>query len=455
MDDVRKINIRVDTIVVILLALMSLELNLPYALDQLNFHKAMPLMGFLSKWICPGGPDQPLVILGNLFEPYLLMVRTLTLAILVVWLLIDLTHRFFRFRPFLIAFLITTHIVIPQLMLIRARVAVSNHALAHDGGTIQIEESMKMILSGKNPYKETFHGTPLENWRGFTNNVIYHLPYMPGSFLYSIPVYVASKTLFHVYDQRIFYLLLFFACFGLIALLCPPGSSRIVAWTVFGLNPFFTRYFMLGANDITIFFWLLLAMTFFKKNYNTLAFLALGAGCAVKQFTWFFVPFLLIYVCSLEFSKPKLWFKNLLKKWKIWLPGALLFCLTVAPFILWDPASFYNDTFLYGSGGLVTSYPMQGFHGYGFASILLFLQLVPNGNADFPFILIQMVIIPLFAILWKKYDNQMDLSAVSVCSATILLIFMFFSRYLHGNFIGFIMFWPILAWSMQQKETTE
>ncbi|MCD4652920.1 hypothetical protein K8T06_03190 [bacterium] len=450
-----KINIRIDTIMLLLLALLSLELNLPYALDQLNFHHSMPLMGFFSNWICPGGVDQPLVILGNKFGPYLLMVRTITLAVITIWLLLDLTRRHNKLRSFLVIVLILTHVLIPQIMLIRARTATENHALAHDGGTIQMEESMKMILSGKNPYTETFHGTPLENWRGFTNNVVYHLPYMPGAFLYSLPAYMVIESVFDNYDQRMFHLMLFLACFGLIACLCPPGTPRLTAWILFGLNPFFVRYFLLGANDITIFFWILLSMALLKKKRLTPAFIALAAGCAVKQFAWFFVPFMAISAFSLKIKEPKSWIPTLLREWKIWLPGTLFFCLTVFPFIFWDPVSFFNDTFRYGSGGLPTSYPMQGFHGYGFASILLFLRIVPDGNAHFPFVFLQLItVLPLFAWLWRKFGSQMDLSAASVCSSFMLLVFMFFSRYLHGNFIGFIMFWPILTWAMHYKETS-
>ncbi|MBN1296910.1 hypothetical protein JXA80_09010, partial [bacterium] len=123
--------IGLDTLVFILTAIVSLEMNLPYALDQLAFHKAMHWMGSAATWLCPFGDRNPLILMGDSFVPYKLMIRTMTLAILVIWILIDLRGRGHSVKSFLIAGLIIGHVLIPQAMLIRARLAADNHALAH------------------------------------------------------------------------------------------------------------------------------------------------------------------------------------------------------------------------------------------------------------------------------------------------------------------------------------
>jgi hypothetical protein len=453
MDTKTGFQIRFDTMIMLILATVSLEINVPFVLDQLNFHQTMPQMGFWQRILCPGGSENPLVILNNYFGPLRLMIRTITLLIVMIWFVLDIAEKGSRLKDMLVIMLIILHVFIPTTLMIQSRLSVDNHALAHDGGTIQIEESMKMVLAGKNPYSETFHGTPLENWRGFTNHIIYHVPYMPGSFIYSIPVFYVIHSLSGYYDQRIFHLGLFVLSLILISRLINNGSKRRIAWLVFALNPFFTRYFALGTNDIVIMFLLLLAMTCIHKQHHTTGLLALAAACSVKQFAWFFVPFLAVIALQLNPWKPQQWTANLKIHGKRWLPGLVLFLLTVLPFVFINPAAFYNDTVRYGAGGLPTSYPMQGFHGYGFATILLFLQWVPDGSAQFPFVILQtMFTLPLFVWLWYKYGQHKTLQTGVLFSAVTLLPFMYFSRYLHGNFVGFIIFWPILAWCMNPEK---
>lgn len=449
----RHSHIGFDTIILFILALISLETNIPYVFDQLDFHQSMPDMGFWQHVLCPGGTDNPLVILKNSFTPFKLILRTLTLMIIIVWFVIDMMRKNVRWKMALASLLIFLHVIVPSIMLIQARLATGNHALAHDGGTIQIEESMKMVRAGKNPYSETFHGTPLEKWRGFSNNIIYHVPYMPGAFLYSIPFYVLLDTVRDTYDQRILHILLFIASFGLMAFVAATGEKCLTAWLVFALNPFFTRYFALGTNDIVILFCLLLAVTLMKKEKPVPGLMALAAACAVKQLAWFFVPFLVFYGLTVQSDTSVNPFKILLKCAGKWIPAAALFLATIIPFLVWDMNSFISDTFRYGSGGLPTSYPMQGFHGYGFATLLLFFRICPDGSAYFPFILFQTVaVVPVFVWLWRKFTINPTLPSAITSSACCLLIFMFFSRYLHANFIGFIVFWPVLSWCMHDTK---
>ncbi|MBN1878853.1 DUF2029 domain-containing protein [bacterium] len=442
-----------DTIVMILLTLASLELNIPYVLDQLDFHKAMSLMGPLRNLLSPAGLDNPLVIMGNLFMPLKLMIRTLSLAAIIAWCVADISRAraTAAIHRSLVLFLILLHVLLPMTLLIIARVGSDNHALAHDGGTIQMEEAMKMVLKGQNPYSETFEGTPLENWRGFSNHIVFHVPYMPGAFLYSIPPYLLIKHLTGIYDQRILHIGLFMISLFLIDRLSISGRRRNIALLAFALNPFFARYFMLGTNDIVVIICLLASLALIDHRWYRSGLAALAAACCIKQFAWFFVPFLLAVSIDLDPGRPREWIRTLHKNAGRWIPGALLAALTILPFLLVNPQTFWDDTVRYSSGGLPTSYPMQGFHGYGFATVLLFTRWVPDGSARFPFGLLQaVVVIPLFLWLWHRFTDTRNLPAAITYAAITLLPFMFFSRYLHGNFIGFIVLWPILGWCMDR-----
>ncbi|MGB3976362.1 MAG: glycosyltransferase 87 family protein [bacterium] len=449
MESKQHIRIGFDTIIMSILALISLETNVPFVLDQLDFHRAMPEMGFWKHLLCPGGAENPLALMGSQFVPFKLLLRTITLGIVIFWFIVDIKGKHINLKIASALSLIILHILIPDIMMIQARSATANHALAHDGGTIQMEEAMKMVLKGKNPYSETFHGTPLENWRGFSNNVVFHVPYMPGAFMYSLPAYVLLSTFWDHYDQRVIHLLMFVFSLYFIAAVSASWEKCLTTWMIFALNPFSAKYLALGTNDIVILFWLLLAVVLIQKQKVRSGLAALAAACAVKQFAWFFVPFLAAYGLQLQKVGLRGFLNSIIKKYRLWAPAAALAVITIVPFLLWDIRSFIDDTFRYGSGGLPTSYPMQGFHGYGFATLLLFSRLFTDGRANFPFIVIQAItVVPLFIWLWRKFIADPDMPEALTFSALCLLVFMFFSRYLHGNFVGFIIFWPALSWGM-------
>lgn len=457
MNTERRHLVGIDTIIMILLSLVSLEINIPYVLDQLDFHKAMQCMGPLKSLICPHGMDNPLVIMQNQFVPLKLMIRSITLAIIILWCMTDISRSrwSWRIRWMLTLTLIAIHVILPTGMLIAARLGSDNHALAHDGGTIQIEEAMKMVLQGRNPYTETFHGTPLENWRGFSNNIIYHVPYMPGAFLFFIPSYLAIQHTAGFYDQRIMHLILFLTCLFLLVKITSAGPRRIIACLAFSLNPFFLRYFALGTNDIVIMTGLLTTVFLIDRRCHTGALTVLAVTCSIKQFAWFFVPFLMAESLGLEPRNPAQWPGIIRRNAVKWAPGIILFLAILLPFVLWDTRSFLDDTLRYGSGGLPTSYPMQGFHGYGFATVPLFFGWVRDGSAAFPFFLLQFVIAGPFSLwLWIRFSESRDLATAVTFASMTLLPFLFLSRYLHGNFIGFIVFWPILGWCMRSSEDT-
>jgi Glycosyltransferase family 87 len=444
----------VDAILILLLLTVSLELNVPYALDQLDFHHCMDLFPALRAVLVPGGPDHPLVILGNQFVPLKLMIRTLSVAFAFLYILVGLSRRYRMMRTLLLCGIIGLNVLLPQMLMISARITSGNHALAHDGGVIQMEEAVKLLLRGENPYREDFLGTPLENWRGFKNNVVYHIPYMPGAFLYSVPVYVLWDTVFHWYDQRILYLCLFILSMVLILKSIESFPRRMVALAVFALNPLFARLYILGTNDIVLIALILASAFSLQRNRHTSAFIWLALAASVKQFAWFFIPFFLLYaLCVRTFEGQA--FREM---WKcknryLW-PGLACFLLTVLPFIFWDPVHFFKDTLLYGSGGLPTSYPIQGFHGFGVGTILLFFRWIPDGSVQFPFIWLQLAFtLPLLGIFLIRQIRDNRLSTAILFASLLLGVFMFFSRYLHGNFLGFILFWPIFAWAISGNST--
>jgi len=434
-----------DIIVLLILVPISLDVNVPYVLDQLDFHHCEKFYSSILQILIPGGLPHPLIIMNKVFTPLKLMIRSISIfAILFYLLLCFSSKQRHRLKLAICAVIIFFHVVIPQIMMIHCRISSQNHDIAHDGGTLQIEESIKKLLIGKNPYHEDFRDTPLENWRGFSNNVIYHLPYMPGSFVYSVPIFITIKNIFGVYDQRLFYLfLLIIASIG-IALTFKDHSLKRAMILVLCLNPFFTRLYILGSNDIFPISMMSVAILCIQKKHRSIGFIFFALACAVKQFAWFFIPFSLLSIYKIDPLKWTSWWHQIRLSLKEWLPGVIIFGSTVIPFLIWDISSFFEDTFLYGSGGLDTSYPMQGFHGYGFATLLLFFRIVQNGDVNFPFIFIQLPVVIIFLLfIFSRLDKSPSMGTAVFLSSCMMGIFMFFSRYFHGNFLGFMLFWIV------------
>ncbi len=438
-----------DTILLAILVMISLDLTLPYALDQLEHAHFLESVPQLRPFLIPGGTPHPLVILGQELAPFRLLIRTVSILICLCCFMLDFVRSRTEFlKNTLLGILIVLHLLLPTFFFMTHRIMTGTHSLAHDGGVIQIEESMKMVLEGRNPYSEDFSGTPLDGWRGFRNNVVYHVPYMPGAFLTSLPVFACFRMLNLPYDQRLIHLI---ALFGMILAIFGLFRRRDLARAVVIvtiLNPFFSRFFILGSNDVLLMALLMATLLCMTRGRTSVAFVFLAVACAIKQFAWFFVPFLMLHLTP----APPFRFRHLFRfHRRALMTGLITFTLLVFPFIAMDPRAFWQDTFQYAGGGLPTSYPMQGFHGYGFATVLLFFRIVPDGSASFPFGVFQIGASVLFLILFFRSVRNVPLTLASATTGASLLLFtfLFFSRYLHANFLGVIAVWPFLAWCLE------
>lgn len=441
--------ITLESVMMIVLVIAALEVNLTYFYENLDSVNALQYFPTLTKWILPYGEQNPLIILGKKFMPIKLLSRSLSIMILLLYVFLDNLKQVKLVRNlkwFLLFTTLTMLVIFPTILTILTRHYGLHHELAHDGGTIQIEEAVKLLLQGRNPYAETYAGTPLEFWRGFKNNAVYHYPYPPFSFLFSIPFYLVSAGLLGWFDQRFVYLLFYVANLVLVSLLFSASRLRRIAVMWVGLNPLLLHLFALGSSDVATTGLLLAALVLHQRRYYRAGVVTLALACSYKQFAVFLVPF-----TALE-----LWREHGLDRRaqvKLWALFMAVVALLNLPFLLWSPRDFYEDTILYSSGGLPTSYQIQGFHGYGFGSFLLFFRVVPNGNGYYPFWLWQaVVVLPLMSWgLFRQYGAANLASKLFGFSIT-LLAFMFFSRYLNGNFLGFILTWPIVAWISVEQE---
>ncbi|MFH1900156.1 MAG: hypothetical protein ABIJ83_02715 [Patescibacteria group bacterium] len=313
----------------------------------------------------------------------------------------------------------------------------------HDGA-LQMEEAAKYLLHGENPYTRDYFGTPLEElWggkvnivleEGLENPALYHFIMLPWHLFFSIPFYLISMLAFGWYDQRVIYILLF-ALSLLIAYKIPKKKSdKLLYLIIFAFNPIFVSHFSGGTNDIFVFFWVIWSIYLLKINKISWSALVLGLAVASKHSAWFIVPFYFLYLFLKQkeiffLDKCKLVLKQ--TKW-FWIAVVLLFGF----FIIWDFGAFFEDIYKYPAGALATSYPINGM---GFSVFLVAAGFIKSCRDYFPFIIIQLMAgIPLFYFLVKAQIKNNNLSQVMFNYGLFLFVFLFFSRFFHGNYIAYL-----------------
>ncbi len=421
--------------------------NLDYYFDQLESVHSMKYFPSVRNWLLKGG-KHPLIILQRETIPFKLLIRSFSFLLLLIYALLEFAKDWFKRKKVIFAiqiglllFLSFILIILPTIGAIIVREKGNLNVLAHDGGTIQIEEAVKVFLRGKNPYSFVYKGTPLENWRGFFNPAIYHYPYFPLSFIISIPFYLLFKIFFGFYDQRMLYILAYFLNLLLALKLSGKKEIKLLLFSILAFNPFMNRYFFLGTNDIVTTTLLLLSFYYFKRNKPLFANLFSVLSVLYKQFIILFIPFFLSFTLK---NYPLNKNKNLWKKILLVYLFALLF---IGIFFIISPGDFIEDVYLYNSGNLKTSYPIQGFHGWGIGNFLLFFKIIPSGNVYFPFWIFQIIFaLPLLIyLLFKSYKGNYTYPYIYIYGSIFSLFFLFFARYLNLNFIAMIIYFLLIG----------
>lgn len=363
----------------------------------------------------------------------------------ILYLIIDLLKNqnilreniVFKMKLFLILFTVFIVVIIPTV----CKIYIFPKFYAHDGGVLQVEEAVKFLLNGKNPYSQNYKDTILKfySW-GRYNPALWFYVYLPGSFLISCPFYVIFNSLFGWYDQRVLYLLVFFLGFFILYRFTPKFTSRLNIFILWGLNPFLVKWLQKGSIDVLVLFFVIGSLYFLKIKRFLWAGVFLGIALGIRQNVWFILPFYLVFL-GFQYKERKFSgdiFINLLKRtWSMWLVVIVLFL----PFLVWDFKGFISSVILYPSGKTNPTYPIGGTPGIGFGNVVLFLQKVKSIYSYFPFWIFQimsiLLVVPLLINIQLR-KNTLDILILNF--AVISLVIFFFSRYFHINHLGSIIF---------------
>jgi len=307
---------------------------------------------------------------------------------------------------------------------------------------LQQESALRYLLEGKNPYKETYFGTPLEEWhydelgKPAVNPALYHFVMPPWYLLFSFLFYGISIPLLGFFDGR---MPLVFCLFGTLFIISRWFKERKIAnitLLLVALSPAVIDYFIEGRSDIFALFWFVWALYLLEKKKFLLSAGIFALAVLSKQTIWFAAPFYGVYVWITGKKSTSTVFKSLLVVLAV-------VALIAGPFILWNARAFTDSVVFYLSGNTPQSYPVSG---YGLGMLLYELGVIRDIHAYYPFTLWQLGLgLPAMGIgLWWLAKKPV-MSRLILGYGVTLLVIWYVSRYLNNSHLGYVSTILILA----------
>lgn len=357
---------------------------------------------------------------------------------------------------------------------------------SHDGGVIQTEVTIDYLLQGRNPYVEDYVKTPMADW-GINEfrTALYHYPYLPWTFLFSAPFRLLADRLLGWYDQRFVYLLLFALTLLLLPALARRREAKLLLVMTIGLNPIMGSDLIYGQNDGFVLAWIVLSLWCWAQGRRSTEHLAdldttdtrealrsrsieeppahgsrgmetravrgpgtgrgwmlasaaaFGLACASKPTAWFLAPFYVLLLAGGDSSdlwrRPKSW---LGRAWHYGWPALAVAALIIGPYLMWNPGAMFDDIWRWSNGTSATAYQIWG---WGASNLVLAFGWVKSRFDYWPFALPQLIVgLPLLAaLLWRQLKGNSPAQAMWGYGL-FLLAFLFVSRFLNENYLGYI-----------------
>ncbi|MCD6290103.1 MAG: hypothetical protein J7M34_06325 [Anaerolineae bacterium] len=388
-----------------------------------------------------------------LTDPLSLVLISIAFTGLVAYLLVDLMadrlrqRTAYRIKLALIWIIILVIVFAPTGKLILLRRQSGPASYTHDGGVIQTEAVIKFFLQGKNPYVENYLNTPMAEWGLDFRTALYHFPYLPWTFVFSTPFYLVSQAIIGWYDQRFVYLLLFALTLALVPKLASRARDRLILVMLLGLNPIMASDAIFGQNDSFILAWIVLSLWLWQRGRTEPAqnrrwwwiasAASYGLACASKPTAWFLAPFYALLLIDQERitwgDLPRLAGRILRRA----APGLILFLLLVLPYLLWNPAAMIDDVWRWSSGTAKTPYQIRG---WGLANFVLALGLVESRLSYWPFWIPELIIaLPILILTLARQMRRNELASACWGYGALLLGFLYASRFLNENYLGYIL----------------
>ncbi|HUG56425.1 MAG TPA: glycosyltransferase 87 family protein [Candidatus Limnocylindrales bacterium] len=338
-----------------------------------------------------------------------------------------------RDRVLHVAALVVLFALVPAAASIVLREASRPYAFVHDGA-IMVEEAARKLLAGKNPYVADYLDTPLFFWPMVNNPALYHFTYFPFLFLVTIPFVAAFDAAGLFWDQRYLYLPAYVATIAIAPTLVRGADRRIALAALVALNPQLLPFVAEGRNDYFVLAFFFAGLALLARDRTTLAALLFAVAAASKLHAGVFLPFLAVYVMAR--ARPATLGAAAHLLWRTFWPAGTFLLAAFLPFLINDLGAFWDDVVRYNAGGAAWSYPISGL---GFSALLLRLGVIEFPQQEFPFAVFQLAVaVPLAGWWLVRLWRDPSLATLLAGYALTLLAFLFFGRYFHGNYLGYI-----------------
>ena len=309
-------------------------------------------------------------------------------------------------------------------------------------GTFQTQIVASRLLQGHDPYGTDFTHTELVRWYAYPDGTAtpHHYIYYPLVILAAVPAVALEQAFGLAADVRPFQLILAGVAFLLIVRLPLGWKARWLLATLLLLNPFFG--WIEGRNDILWIAPILAAVGVGLQGRWRAAAWLVGTAAAVKVFA---IPFVLFLGTVLVVR----WQHGLLHRRGLWtsLLGLVVPLLaTTVPFVLWNPAAFWDDT---AGWVLDRGFPIYGF---GLGQALLLTHLLPSPFTPFPFGLVQlgvgtpMLVLGIVAIIRRPTIEQ-----ALAAAGPLLAVLVLFGRFTMDSYIASLVFILVLAMALSRR----
>lgn len=299
---------------------------------------------------------------------------------------------------------------------------------------LQQEAAIRFLLEGKNPYTETYFGTPLEQWNydelgsDAINPALYHFVMPPWYLLFPLPFYFFSIPILGYFDARMVLLFCIVGTLFVLSRFFKDRSISSLAIMFTALSPATVDYIIEGRSDIFAIFWLVLSLYLLENKRLIFASLVFALAILSKQSIWIATPFFLYYlVINKKTIKPAM----------VSIGVMLAVVLLVAgPFLLWDVKSLASSVIFYLSGNTANSYPVSG---YGLSMILYEFGIIKDIHAYYPFASWQIIFgLPILGASLVWFAKKPSMSRVLIGYGVVLFAIWYTSRYFNNSHVGYL-----------------
>ncbi len=289
---------------------------------------------------------------------------------------------------------------------------------------LQVEVAAEMLSQGRNPYRETYHGTALETWHdGRDRFPLHHMVYPPVPVLVTAPLRTASVGLFGVYDSRFLLIPAWIAAFAVAMRAWRGNPWRPLLLAVAFLNPLILPNLHVGRWDtLALLIWTLALLAWTRGAHSWMAAL-LGLMAGVKPV--FLAAGVFGALAVVRDARD-------LRRWSAAWLGA--FVLPLLPFLVWDAPALWEDLVAapLALGGrppiLVDAGP------YGGAWVVKLL----GGRAPAWLVQIPVTLATAF-VMGREVKERRTSTAAGLALGVTLATFFYFGSYADAAYVGFLL----------------